>query len=175
MNNVLSILSWSWSSRVSQILSKLDCQECLHGLRVKRNFWRLNSLWATVCKTVRPTLWDRCPVMSVCLSVLSVTLVYCGQTVGWIKMKLPHGRARPRPHCVRWGPCSSTERGTAAPVFRPMPIVANRSPVSATAELLLLLVLFRYLFQLWSVWEIKLLRARFVSYRIVSSSVGREE
>ena len=31
---------------------------------------------ATVCKTVRP------------LSVLSVTLVICGQTVGWIKMKL---------------------------------------------------------------------------------------
>jgi len=29
-----------------------------------------------------------CPVLS-CLSVcLSVTLVYCGQTVGWIKMKL---------------------------------------------------------------------------------------
>jgi len=23
-----------------------------------------------------------------CLSVLSVTLMYCGQTVGWIKMKL---------------------------------------------------------------------------------------
>jgi len=30
-------------------------------------------------------LSDRCPVF---LSVLSVTLVYCGQTVGWIKMKL---------------------------------------------------------------------------------------
>jgi len=30
-------------------------------------------------------LSDRCPV---CLSVLSVTLVYCGQTVGRIKMKL---------------------------------------------------------------------------------------
>ena len=29
-------------------------------------------------------LSDRCPV----LSCLSVTLVYCGQTVGWIKMKL---------------------------------------------------------------------------------------
>jgi len=27
-------------------------------------------------------------VCLVCLSVLSVTLVYCGQTVGWIKMKL---------------------------------------------------------------------------------------
>jgi len=27
-------------------------------------------------------LWDRCPVC------LSVTLVYCGQTAGWIKMTL---------------------------------------------------------------------------------------
>ena len=45
--------------------------------------------WATVCKTVRPMLSDRClSVCPVCLSVLSVTLVYCGQTVGWIKMKL---------------------------------------------------------------------------------------
>jgi len=37
---------------------------------------------ATVCKTVRPVLSDRC------LSVLSVTLVYCGQTVGSLEMKL---------------------------------------------------------------------------------------
>jgi len=40
---------------------------------------------ATVCKTVRPMLSDRYPV---CLSCLSVTLVYCGQTVRWIKMTL---------------------------------------------------------------------------------------
>jgi len=32
-------------------------------------------------------LSDRCPVSPV-LSILSVTLVYCGQTVGWIKIKL---------------------------------------------------------------------------------------
>ena len=38
--------------------------------------------WATVCKTVRPMLSVRS------LYVLSVTLVYCGQTVGRIKMKL---------------------------------------------------------------------------------------
>jgi len=38
--------------------------------------------WATVCKTVRPMLSVRCPVC------LSVTLVYCGQTVGLIKTKL---------------------------------------------------------------------------------------
>jgi len=44
----------------------------------------LMSFWATayVCKTVRPMLSVRC------LSVLSVTLVYCDQTVGRIKMKL---------------------------------------------------------------------------------------
>jgi len=47
--------------------------------------------WVTVCKTVRRMLSDRCP--SVCLSVLSypvlsVTLVYCRQTVGRIKTKL---------------------------------------------------------------------------------------
>ena len=27
-------------------------------------------------------------VLSVCLSLLSITLVYCGQTAEWIKMKL---------------------------------------------------------------------------------------
>jgi len=43
------------------------------------------DFWATVCKTVRPMLSDRCLSCHVCLSV---TLVYCGQTVGWIKMKL---------------------------------------------------------------------------------------
>jgi len=45
----------------------------------------------------------------VCLSCLSETLVYCGQTVG--------GRLWPRPQCVRWGPSSPTESGRAAPHF----------------------------------------------------------
>jgi len=44
------------------------------------------QFWATVYKTVRPVLSDCC--LSVSLPVLSVTLVYCGQTVGQIKMKL---------------------------------------------------------------------------------------
>jgi len=42
------------------------------------------AFWATVCKTVRPMLLDRC----LSLYVLSVTLVYCGQTVGWINTPL---------------------------------------------------------------------------------------
>jgi len=41
-----------------------------------------DSFWAIVCRMVHPMLSDRC------LSCLSVTLVYCGQTVGWIKMQL---------------------------------------------------------------------------------------
>ena len=44
----------------------------------------------------------------------------------------------PRRHCVRWGPSSPTERGTAAPTFPAMSIVAKQSPISAAAELLLL-------------------------------------
>ena len=42
------------------------------------------SFGAIVCKTVRPMLSDRC----LSCPVLSVPLVYCGQTVGWIQMKL---------------------------------------------------------------------------------------
>jgi len=47
----------------------------------------LYRFWATVCKTVRLMLSDRC-LSCPFPSVLSVTLVYCGQKVGWIKMKL---------------------------------------------------------------------------------------
>jgi len=48
------------------------------------------------------------------MSCLSVMLVYCGQTVAWIKIKLGMdvGLDRPRPHCVRWRP-SSPKRGIA--------------------------------------------------------------
>jgi len=88
------------------------------------------DFWATVCETVRPLLSDRC--LSVCLSVLSclcVTLVYCGQTVRWIKMKL---RMQ-----VGLGPGDLVLDGDLAlpfpkkgrsplPNFRPMSIVAKQ-------------------------------------------------
>jgi len=46
------------------------------------------------------------------------------------------GRPRPSRHCLRWGP-SFPRKGTQQPhTFRPMSIVAKRSPISATAELL---------------------------------------
>jgi len=54
---------------------------------------------------------------------------------GWLDQVATcyEGRPRPRRHCVRWGPSSPRQRGTA-PNFRPMSIVAKRSPISATAE-----------------------------------------
>ena len=45
----------------------------------------MSIFWATVCKTVRPMLSDRCLSVQSCLSV---TFVHCGQTVGRIKIKL---------------------------------------------------------------------------------------
>ena len=63
--------------------------------------------------------------LSVCPICLCVTLVYCGQMVGWINMKLCHeGRPRPWPHCVRWGPSPLSPKG-AQPQFRPISVVAK--------------------------------------------------
>ena len=49
----------------------------------------------------------------VCLSVLSVTLVYCGQTVEWIKMKLGMAVGLGPGHIVLDGDPAPSQRGTA--------------------------------------------------------------
>jgi len=65
-----------------------------------------------------------------CLSRLSVTLVYCGQMVGWIKMKLDVEVGLSPGHIVLDGdPAPPPQRGTA-PNFRPMFVVVKRSPIS---------------------------------------------
>ena len=64
-------------------------------------------------------LSDRC--LSVCLSCLPVTLVYCGQN-GWMDQdETWHaGRPRPWPHCVRWGPAPPPPQGHSPyPIFGP--------------------------------------------------------
>jgi len=67
-------------------------------------------------------LLDRCPV---CLSVcMYVPFVYCGQTVGWIKIPLgTEVGLRPDDIVLDGDPALPTERGTAAPTFRSMSIV----------------------------------------------------
>ena len=72
--------------------------------------------WATICKMVLPMPSDRC--LSVCLSAcpsvwLSVMLVYCGKTVGWIKMKLGTEVGLGSGHFVLDGDPAPPQRGTA--------------------------------------------------------------
>ena len=62
----------------------------------------------------------------------------CGQTVGWIKMPLGKVVGLGPGYIVLDGDPVGTQPPTAAPPhFWHMPIVAKRSPISATAELLL--------------------------------------
>jgi len=98
------------------------------------------------------TLWlcllflgDRSPCASgpmSCLSVLSVTLVNCGQAVGWIKIPLGTEVGLGRGDIVLDGDPAPPpmERGTAAPTFR-LITMAKRSPISANAELLFMVAL----------------------------------
>jgi len=59
-------------------------------------------------------------LLSVCLSCLSVTLVYCGQTVGWIKMK-PGTQVGLGPgHIVLDGdPATLPKKGAEPQIFGP--------------------------------------------------------
>ena len=81
--------------------------------------------WATVCKTVRPMLSDRClSYMSVCLSVCPVCDVGVLWPNGWMDQdETWHaGRPRPWPHCVTWGSSSPPPKGRT-PNFRPISVV----------------------------------------------------
>jgi len=56
----------------------------------------------------------------VCLSCLSVTLVYCGQKVGWIKMKLGKEVRLGPGHIVLDGdPAHRLPKGHSPPIFDP--------------------------------------------------------
>jgi len=68
-------------------------------------------------------LSDRC--LS-CLPVLSVTLLYCSQTVGWIKMKLGKQVGLSPGHIVLDGdPAPPPPNGYSPPVFGPYPLGPN--------------------------------------------------
>jgi len=86
---------------------------------------RFSGFWTTVCKTVRPMLPNRRPVLScpVCLSVCNVGVLWPN---GWMDQDQTWrgGRPRPRPHCVRWGP-SSPKKGHSPTNFRPMSVVTK--------------------------------------------------
>ena len=66
-----------------------------------------------------------------------VELVYCGQMVAWIKMPLgTEVGLGPGDIVLDGDPAPPTEREHSSPHFWPISIVAERSPISATVELL---------------------------------------
>jgi len=71
--------------------------------------------WATVCKTV--CLYAIGPLSSPVLSCLSVMLVYCGQTVGRIKMKLSKLVGLGIGHIVLDGDPAPPHKGHSPPQF----------------------------------------------------------
>jgi len=88
------------------------------------------SFQATVCKTVRFALCYRSVVCPVCLSdlavCLSATFVYCGQTVGRIKMKLGmQVRLVPGHIVLDVDPALSLLQKGTAPNFRPISVAAK--------------------------------------------------
>ena len=67
---------------------------------------------------------DGCLYCPVCLSV---TLVYCGQTVGWVKMTLGMQVGLGPSHIVLDGDQLSPKKGVQQPLhFRPMCVVAKQ-------------------------------------------------
>jgi len=82
--------------------------------------------WATVCKTVRPVLLDRCPVLSDC-PVMSVT-VHCCQTVGRIKMKFGTQIGLDPGHNLLDGDSTPPPQGAQAPIFGPYLLRPNVCP-----------------------------------------------
>ena len=87
----------------NRLLRNLRCRPYGSAISTSKFQFRLvtDTFWRPFVKQFglcyQTVVCPVCPVCSVCLSVcltvclsvcLSVTVVYCGQTVGWIKMKL---------------------------------------------------------------------------------------
>jgi len=99
------------------------------GAKLRRPAWGLGrgqspseaeAFWATVCKTVRPMLSDRCPVCLLSVRSVSPFFVPCLLWPnGWIKIPLGTEVGLGAGHIVLYGdrPSFPTERGTAAPTF----------------------------------------------------------
>jgi len=81
----------------------------------------ITRFWATVSKTIRPMISNHC----LACPVQSVTLVYCGQTVELLKMKLGMQVAQPRPHCFRWGLSSPPQKGAHLSILAPCSLWPN--------------------------------------------------
>ena len=105
------------------------CPMNLLRLSATMSFCTIRFYWATVCKTVRPMISDHCCVCLSTLSCLSVTLAYCGQTVGWIKMPLgTEVGLRPGDIVLDENPAPSRKGAQQLPIFGPCLLLPNARP-----------------------------------------------
>ena len=113
-----SYLSWSLVKKAYRPNPNLTCYNFgAWAIGAQNDGEKDGSFWATVCKRVRPMLPDRC--LSV-LYVLSVTPVYCDQTVWRIKMKLGTQVGLGPGHIVLDGnPVPLLQRGRSPWIFGP--------------------------------------------------------
>jgi len=96
-------------------------------------FCHVFAFLATVCKTVRPMLSDRPFVCASC----NVSALWPN---GWMYHDATrYGVGLDPGDIVLDGDPVPPWKGAQQPSFRPMPIVAKRSPILATAELRLIL------------------------------------
>jgi len=116
------------------------------------NYWAAVTTYKqrfAVCYTGPMSCLSVCPVCR--LYCLSITLVYCGQTVGWIKMPLGMEVALGPGDIVLDGDPAPPRKGAQQPghsspnfsnhvVSVHVYCGAQRPPISVTAELLLILV-----------------------------------
>ena len=92
--------------------------------RRKVLFWRRQSVAFERPFVKRFAICYQTVVCPVC-PVLPVTLVYCGQAVGWIKMKLGMQVGLNPGHIVLDGDPAPLQRGGKDPNFQPMSVVAK--------------------------------------------------
>ena len=78
----------------------------------------LAHFWATVCKTVRPMLSDRCLSVLSVMSVGNVGVLWSNGCMDQDESRHA-GRPRPWPHCVQIGTQLPSPKGHSAPIFGP--------------------------------------------------------
>jgi len=133
LQDLISELKSELSGRFEKVIialfvtpSEYDAQELRSAMKVG-SFACSHCLAVSFCHSLtfvfgRPFVkrFTLCHRTVVCLSVLSVTLVHCGQIVGWIKMKLGVEVGLSPGHVALDGdPAPSSQRGHSPPICGP--------------------------------------------------------
>jgi len=125
--SVKNFCGWQWKSNPGQSVIFIT-DHCWSFVKGKVHNTQNYYFWATVTSNGSP--YATGPLS--CLPCLSVTLVYCSKTVGWIKMPLGMEVGLGPGDIVLDGTQLPPRKGAQQPppTFQPMSVVAKRSPIS---------------------------------------------